>query len=537
MFQVSHLAKCYGAHSVLEDVTFSLARGECVALVGPNGSGKSTLLRCITGQERPDAGSVTHEPGARVGFLPQELDPADGATVAGYAAGPVAALEPELAAAATALADASPASVARYDRAAAAFEAAGGYARLARVAEVLARLGLGTLDPAIRVTALSGGQKTRLMLARTLLDEPDVLLLDEPTNHLDLAALDWLAGFIRAFPGAVLVVSHDRAFIDDVAGAVLYLDPAAKAVKRYPGNYTSFAAARALEREHQAGQWKRQQEYIGRVSQDIARLKGEALAIEKSTTPRQPGLRVYARRKAAVAKAREKKLDRYLASDERVDKPKSAWGLKLDFAPGPDAGREAFRLRGVAFSYPGGPPVLRGVAFDILHGDRIAITGANGSGKTTLLRLLAGDLAPTAGEVWRSPNVRLAVITQEQENLDPAATALGLVRPLRAWEETDARNFLHFFLFAGDAVHRRVGDCSPGERARLQLALAVARGANLLLLDEPLNHLDIDGREHFEDALDAFPGTVVAVSHDRRFVQSFARRTIALGGGHATITA
>jgi ATPase subunit of ABC transporter with duplicated ATPase domains len=534
MFQVSHLSKRFGALSVLEDVTFSLVRGECVALIGPNGSGKSTLLRCITGRERPDAGTVTWEPGARLGFLPQELDPAQGSTVAEYAGGRMATLERELAAAAAALAGAAPQPEARYDRALEAFEAAGGYARLARVDEVLARLGLGGLDPATPVATLSGGQKTRLMLARTLLEEPDVLLLDEPTNHLDGEALDWLAAFLRAFAGAVLVVSHDRAFMDDVAGAVLYLDPATKTVQRYAGNYTAFAAARAAEREQQSEQWKRQQEYVGRVRQDIARLKGEALAIEKSTTPRQPGLRVYARRKAAVAKAREKKLDRYLSADGRVEKPKSGWGLKLAFAPGPESGREAYRLRGVAFSYVDGPRALEDVTLDVRHGDRIAITGPNGSGKTTLLRLLSGSLVPATGELWRSPNVSLAVITQEQENLDLSATVLELVRPLRPWDETAARNFLHFFLFAGDAAHRRVGDCSPGERARLQLALAVARGANVLLLDEPLNHLDIEGREHFEQALDAFPGTVVAVSHDRRFVESFARRVLRVAGGRVT---
>jgi ATP-binding cassette subfamily F protein 3 len=179
--------------------------------------------------------------------------------------------------------------------------------------------------------------------------------------------------------------------------------------------------------------------------------------------------------------------------------------------------------------------VLQGVSLDIRHGDRIAVTGPNGSGKTTLLRLLSGEVTPNAGEAWRSPNVRFAVLSQEQENLDPTRTVIETVRPIRAWDETEARSFLHLFLFAGDAVNQRVGDCSPGERARLQLALAVAAGANVLLLDEPMNHLDIEGREHFEEALAAYPGTVIAVSHDRRFVERFAKRILLVRGGQVAV--
>lgn len=529
MLQVSRLSRRFGARAILEDVTISVARGERVALVGPNGSGKSTLLRCVAGIDRPDEGSVTLLPGVRVGWLPQVLEAVPGTRVDEFAGGEVVALERVLARAADALATGSDDAARRYDEALARFEAAGGYERLARVGEVLARLGLAEVPPGTPVETLSGGQKTRLMLARTLLERPGLLLLDEPTNHLDVDALEWLEGVLRTFDGAVLVASHDRAFIDAVATAVLYLDAASRSTRRYAGNYSAFAAARHAEREQQAEQWKRQQEYVSRVRSDIARLKGEALAIERSTTPRQPGLRVYARRKAAVAKAREKKLERYLESDERVAKPGQGWGLKLDLGGGPGAGREAFRLRDVTFAYPGGAPVIHGLTLDIAHGERLALTGPNGSGKTTLIRLLDGSLTPTAGSLWRSPNVKHALLTQEQENLDPSLSVLETIAHARSWTETDQRNFLHFFLFAGDAVHRHVGQCSPGERARLQLALAVAGGANVLLLDEPMNHLDIEGREHFEEALDAFPGTVVVVSHDRRFVASFAGRVVEPG--------
>jgi ATP-binding cassette subfamily F protein 3 len=529
LFQVIGLHRSYGAHDVLAGVSFVVNRGECAGLIGPNGAGKSTLLRCATGLEVPDRGSVSVEPGATIGFLPQEMDAAPGATVAGYTTGGLPALERAMNAAADALG--THAGDEAYERAYAAFETAGGYARLARAEEVLARLGLDGVPAETLVEHLSGGQKTRLMLARTLASDPSVLLLDEPTNHLDGDALAWLAGFIRSFQGAVIVVSHDRAFLDQVAQAILYLDPVSKQVRRYPGNYSAFATARAAEREQQAERWKTQQEYIARVKSDIARLKGEALDIELNSTPRQPGVRVYARRKAAVAKAREKKLDRFMESEERVERPRAAWGLKLDFGEAADTGREAWRLRDVAAAYPGGPAIFGAVSLDIRHGDRIAITGPNGAGKTTLMRVLAGEMTPAAGEAWRSSSVRVAVIRQEQEQFDPAKSVIETVRPARTWDETALRSFLHFFLFGGDAVHQLVGQCSPGERARLQLALAVAEGANALLLDEPMNHLDIEGREHFEEALEAFPGTVVAVSHDRYFVERFAEREVVVRDG------
>jgi ATPase subunit of ABC transporter with duplicated ATPase domains len=533
LFQVSGLSKRFGAHSVLEGVGFVLNRSDRVGLVGPNGSGKSTLLRCITGAEQADAGTVSVEPGVRVGWLPQVLEAAPGTTLLEYASGGASALEHEVLRAADRLAAGE--SEDGYASSLEAFDAAGGYARLARADEILSRLGLGEIRPETSVDELSGGQKTRLMLAGVLLDQPDVLLLDEPTNHLDVSGLEWLASFLRGYAGAVLIASHDRAFLDDVAEAILYLDPGTRTLRRYPGNYSAFRAAREAEHEQQAARWQEQQQYVSRVKSDISRLKGEALAIEKSTTPRQPGLRVYARRKAAVAKAREKKLDRYLESEDRVEKPRQGWGLKLDLAVNAGAGREAFRLRDVSAGY-GGTEVLRQVSLDIQHGDRVAVTGPNGSGKTTLLRLLARELAPTTGEAWRSPNVQLAFLRQEQENLDPELSVLETVRPARAWDETAIRNFLHLFLFAGDGALQRVGDCSPGERSRLQLALAIARGANVLLLDEPMNHLDIEGREHFEEALDAFSGAVVVVSHDRRFVERFARRVVAMEEGRATVS-
>jgi len=540
VLHVKHLSKSYGSQVILDDVSFVVNAGERVGLIGPNGAGKTTLLRCIVGEEAPDRGEVVRSPrDAEIGYLPQALRGMEALTIADA----VAAAQREWVEAERALAesgarladDASDAALAAYDAALARFEALGGYDREQRAAAILAGLGLGTVDDERPVASLSGGQKTRLGVALLLLREPDMLVLDEPTNHLDVEALVWLEGFLTNFPGAVLVVSHDREFLDRTVQRILFLDPETHQVRSYPGNYTAFAAARQQEAEQQREAWVRQQEYINRVRGDIGRLKGEAQAIERSTTPRQPGVRVLARKKAALAKAREKKLERFLESDERVEKPRPRWGLKLDFGEPPPGGRAVLSLEDVAFGYPGQAPLFTGVSFDVQHGDRIAVVGPNGSGKTTLLRLIEGTLSPTAGTVRLGATVRLGVLAQEQETLDPALSVLETALRERAMSETEARSFLHYFLFSGDAALRPVGRCSLGERARLQLALLVLRGCTLLLLDEPLNHLDIEGREHFAAALEAYGGTVFAVVHDRAFLRTFGGRIVALERGTACV--
>jgi ATP-binding cassette, subfamily F, member 3 len=567
MLQVHNLHKSYGITTVLAGINLIVNDGEHVGLIGPNGAGKSTLLRCIIGQDQPDTGSVTLSPaGASLGYVPQSFGDLLGdrtlAQVVAEAQAEYVEAELALTRAADQLGNAADmdAALAEYDAALARFEALGGYEREQTAEIVLQGLGLGALDPSTPALTLSGGQKTRLGLAMLLLREPDLLLLDEPTNHLDVEALEWLEGFVRGYGGAVLIVSHDREFLDHTVTRILYLDPEAHVVKSYTGNYSDFADAREHERELHVESWKKQQEYVERVEGDIARLKGQALGVELSTTPSQPTIRRYAKKVAKKAKSRERKLERYLEADERVEKPKSRWNIKLDFGPPPPGGRAVLRVEGVSFDYPiltiddrpqtiekDRPPsaiihrpssiLLKDVSFDVQYGERIALVGPNGAGKTTLLRLLAGQLQPQAGLVRLGANVRLGVMAQEQETLDLGANVLQTVLRERAMTETEARNFLHFFLFGGDSVFRPVGACSLGERSRLQLALLVLRGCNLLLLDEPLNHLDIEGREHFEQALDAFEGTVIAVAHDRAFLRNFAERVIEVRDGHARIFA
>jgi ATP-binding cassette subfamily F protein 3 len=569
MLQVQNLRKNYGAATILANISFIVNDGERVGLIGPNGAGKSTILRCLVGQEQPDSGAIVlSPPGMSIGYLPQAFAEQSGQSVGAVLAAAQSELreaERALEQAAVALGGAADmeAALAAYDAALARFEALGGYEREHRAAAVLSGLGLSAIDPDTPAATLSGGQKTRLGLATLLLREPELLLLDEPTNHLDVAALEWLERFVQGYPRAVLIVSHDREFLDQTATRILYLDPETHTVKSYAGNYGDFAAAREHERALHAEAWKKQQEYVARVESDIARLRGQALGVERSSTPADRDAKFAlsakggAKKVARKARSRERKLERYLESDERVEKPRSRWTLKLDFGPPPPGGRAVLRLEEVSFRYEreeirdwrleigdsigqsliSNPqsPLLKEVSFEVQHGERVALVGPNGAGKTTLLRLIEGRLAPTQGEVKLGANIRLGVMAQEHETLDLGRTVLDTVLRERPMSETDARSFLHFFLFGGDSVFRRVGECSLGERSRLQLALLVLRGCNLLLLDEPLNHLDIEGREHFEQALEVFEGTVIAVAHDRAFLRHFAERVVEVRDGRARV--
>ncbi len=540
MLQVQSLSKHFGVNTVLENISFVLNDGEHAGLIGGNGAGKSTLLGCITGQIAPDAGTITRSPpNLSIGYLPQGWtdDARTVAQVLQAAQHDVAAAERALQHAADALATSNDmdAAMGVYDEAFARWEALGGYEREHRAQAVLEHLALGAIDPAMPVALLSGGQKTRLGLATLLLREPELLLLDEPTNHLDVDALRWLEEFVRAYRGTVLVVSHDRTFLDRTVERMLYLDSVTHTITSYAGNYSDFAAARAHEHDLHVEAYKKQQDYIERVETDIARLKGQALGVELSTTPAQPVVRRYAKKVAKKAKARERKLERYLESDERVDKPKQHWGIKLDFGPPPPGGRAVLRVDDLAFAYPDQPLLFQHATFDVQSGERVAIVGPNGAGKSTLLKLIAGQIEATAGTMRVGTNVRLGMLAQEHETLDPKQTVLDAVLHARPMTQTDARNFLHFFLFGGDSVHRTIAQCSLGERSRLQLALLVLGGCNLLLLDEPLNHLDIDGREHFEQALQAFEGTVLAVAHDRAFLHGFAERVIDVRDGKVRV--
>jgi ATP-binding cassette subfamily F protein 3 len=526
MLQVNKLSKFYGPQAILEEVSFVINRGERAALVGPNGCGKSTLLRLIAGLERPDNGYVSLDSEVTLGYLPQGHDSPPGRTVAeeirsgveglNAAQQQMKRLEVQMAGAQGADLDHL---LKAYGQAQARFEALGGYAIEYRVPGILAGLGLASLELETPLDQLSGGQRARVGLARLLLAEPTLLLLDEPTNHLDIATLEWLEQFLTDYPGAALIVSHDRTFLDHTVSRILELDPFSHQLTEYAGNYSDYTAAKALTREKQGAAWKDQQAEIRRLAADIRRTHAQAQQNEEATI--DSSARRLAKKVAKKAKARERRLERYLESEERVEKPQQTWGLKLEFGDMPRGGQVVLTLEDVGHAFAG-DQLFQDVNLTLQHGERIALLGPNGSGKTTLLRLMAGELAPAKGRIRLGANVHLGYMPQQQESLDPELTPFSLIRQVTSMNETETRNFLHFFLFAEDEVFVPIGSLSYGERARLLLAQMIVAGANCLLLDEPVNHLDIPARERFEAALEAFPGTVLAAVHDRTFIDCFA---------------
>ena len=535
MLTVHQLSKTFGVQSfgfqpLLKDITFSINPGERAGLVGPNGSGKTTLLRIIVGEEQADGGHVSAT-GVRLGYLAQgsTLDPALTLhQVVATAAGDLQQLEEEVQRLAAAL-SAAPrdnALQAAYDRA---------LQRMAtidprRAPALLAALGLDSVPGDRTVGQLSGGQKTRLSLALVLLQEPDLLLLDEPTNHLDIEMLEWLEQWLVSFPGGALLVSHDRTFLDRTVSKILALDPHTRALHEYAGNYTDYIQQVQRQQERQWDAFRDQQYEIRRMRQDIARIKQQAQRTEGSTNNDQ--LRRYAKKVARKAKTRESRLERYVNAGERVEKPARSWQMKLDFQEPQHVGQDVLVLDELSVGYDPDDPLLAGLNLVVRGGQRVVLTGANGSGKTTLLRTIAGQLTPLAGRLRLGSGVKLGYMSQEQKLLDPHLSALQMLQRVAPLNETDARSFLHFFLFAGDDSLRTSADLSFGERARLALALLVARGSNFLLLDEPINHLDIPSRSRFEEALAQYEGTVVAVVHDRYFIDAFATDVWFIRGSH-----
>jgi ATP-binding cassette, subfamily F, member 3 len=521
MLTAHQLSKSFGIQTLFQDVSFSVNRGERVGLIGPNGSGKTTLLRILAGTEQADSGHVARPHELRLGYLPQGLAlPPEWtlAEVIGRAGGDAAYLEAELGqlAAALAVATDDAALHQRYDQT---LQQLSRFDE-GRAATILQALALDHLPRSQPVGTLSGGQKTRLALARVLLDEPDLLLLDEPTNHLDIPMLEWLESWLSAFPGGALVVSHDRTFLDRSVNRILALDEQTRTMRAYTGNYTDYLEQVLAEREKQWGAYQDQVFEIRQMRQDIARIKEQARRTETATKNDQ--LRRYAKKVAAKAKGREKKLERYLEAGGRVEKPARSWEMKLDFGPPAHLGQQVLRLEQMAVGYPGQPPLLRDLDLQVRAGQRLVLTGPNGSGKTTLLRTIAGQLPPLAGHITLGASVRLGYMAQEQTALENDQTGLEMIQRAAPLNETEARNFLHFFLFSGDDPLRPAAALSYGERARLALALLVAQGCNFLLLDEPINHLDIPSRSRFEEALARFEGTVLAVVHDRYFIDRFA---------------
>jgi ATP-binding cassette subfamily F protein 3 len=526
MLQINDLSKAYGDTVVLEGVNLLINDGERVGLVGPNGCGKTTLFEIIAGRERQDQGSITFSPpNLPLGYLEQALVYPEGATIKEAMRGDGGDPEQEVQDLAVQLSSASGKELERlmaaYGRALERLETGDSYRAAAQIEVVLSGLGLDELDQSTPVSVLSGGQKTRLGLARLLLQRPRLLLLDEPTNHLDIAALEWLEGFLAAYDGAIVIVSHDRTFLDRTVNRILELDPVTHSITSYPGAYTDYVAAKQQELEQEWARYKDQQDRIARYQRAITGLEGYARSIEQGTIDFGP--RKIAKGIARKATVQKRRLERMIESEEYLEKPKQTWQIKFEMVDTPPSSQDVLILEDLSMGF-GDRCLFQDVNLVLHAGERIVLTGPNGSGKTTLLRIVMGQVEPLRGEFRLGPSVRVGYYAQEQEDLDDNLDPFTEIQRVAPMGDTEVRSFLHYFLFSGDDVFVPVGALSLGERARLALAKLVAAGCNLLILDEPINHLDIPSREQFEQGLSHFEGSILAVVHDRYFIERFATR-------------
>jgi ATPase subunit of ABC transporter with duplicated ATPase domains len=527
LLQVSNVSKSFGADPVLRGITFSLGSGSRAGLIGANGSGKSTLLRIICGELPADGGSVRIHPTGSVAYLPQY--PADElhlslrlALLRG--AGRLGEQHMRLSELERALPTASGATLERllaeYATVREEFERLDGYSLDARMDEVVQGLGLQAPDWNAPVSTLSGGNKTKLSLARLLLSASSLLLLDEPTNFLDLPALLWLETFVRRGDRTYLIVSHDRRFLDRTVDTVLEIDATEHRLRQWTGTYSDYAEARLREQQRQLGAYRDQQAEIARIEADIKRTKEQARGVE-ARTKSGPGAdyqRRLAKKVAHKAKARERRLERSL-EEHRIEKPRPAWGLHLaDLDAGNIAdNRTVLEAVDVRVSY-GEFRVLAGVDLHLRGQDRVALLGENGSGKTTLLGCLAG-MVPYEGSIRLGPSIRAGFLSQESNELPLQSSVLDVFRSRTEMHVDEARTYLHKFLFAGSDVFKLVETLSYGQRSKLALAILILSEANFLVLDEPTSHMDMPALSAIEGAVAEFEGPLLVVSHDRYFLE------------------
>jgi ATPase subunit of ABC transporter with duplicated ATPase domains len=512
VLQAQGLAVEVGGRLVVESADFTVMPRDKVGLVGRNGAGKTSLFRVLGGEAEPAAGRVVRS--GAFGYLPQDPRIAgvlDGRTAVSHilsGRGIDAEMEriEKLRIAMEELPDER--NVARYTRAEEVFRTNGGYAADSEARAIAAGLGLdsGRVDAAIRV--LSGGERRRVELARILFAGSDVLCLDEPTNHLDIDAKEWLMGFLRAYRGALLVISHDLVLLDEAITRVLHLDrpreDAVGTIVEYKGTYSQYVAARAADEERQATMAIRQAKERARMQRFVDRFGAKAT-------------------KASLAHSMEKRIARLDA--ERVEAPKGDKVLRVRFPPPPAPGRTVVTATGLAKSY-GGPPVFEDVAFDLGRGERLLVLGLNGAGKTSLLRILAGETVPDRGVIAFGHHVTVGYYAQEHDNLRTDETLLENIRrevPTGVQlTETELRGLLGMFGLSGEKVFQEAGTLSGGEKTKLALATLMVGRNNVLLLDEPTNNLDPGSRHAVTDALREWPGAIILVSHDTEFVEQLA---------------
>ncbi len=533
MFTVQNCSKSYGLKSVLKKITFSLNQGECAALVGPNGCGKSTLMNIIAGVEKPDTGHIAYNPSdLRVGYLRQGIRFEDQETVGAYLNRFAANLEETLKSlesvcdALTRQPD-DPRLMNQYQQLLADLNRAQEMEGVRQ--DVLAGFELQDMPQDMLVTALSGGQKVRLALAGVLLGAPQVLLLDEPTNHLDIEMRSWLQEWVLAYPGAILLVSHDRAFLDAVIDKVIAFPPSGEGLREYPGNYSHFLEVREAEFSKALQAWRDQQDEIKRLKAAARSVRSQATMHKggKADPKNTDGFSVgHFQNRAMETMRRAKNLEKrieFLEGEGRLEKPIHAWEMRMHFEETPESGQIALQMDHLQIGYDG-QPLLPAINQTVMLGQRIALVGPNGIGKTTLFKTLLKETPPVSGAFYLGHHVQPGYLSQEQEMLDPHLTVLETIQTVRSLQNhTEARSFLHRFLFVGDEVFQPTETLSYGQRSRLMLALLVARECNFLLLDEPLNHLDLPSQEAFEKALSQFEGTILAIAHDQFFIDRFAQ--------------
>ena len=511
---VNELTKTFISHEIFKGVTFQVADREHVALVGSNGAGKSTILRIIAGTEHANGGNIVRAQGLRMTYLPQEARFSSDRTVKEETR---LAFESALRAdermreieqlMGTGDADHLDELLIEYDRLHSRFELGGGYDIEHRIEAVLTGLGFDESQIEEPVNQLSGGQKTRVALAKALLADPDLLLLDEPTNHLDLEMLEWLETFLRSWNGSCLVVSHDRYFLDRVTTRTL--DLAFGVLEDYNAPYSRFLALRVERMSRRLKEYEEQQEFINRTEEFIRKYK--------------------AGQRSREAKGRQTRLDRL----ERIERPQEQQELKLKLGAAFRSGQTVLSTTRLQAGY-GSTPLVKTPELTIERGDRVGLVGPNGAGKTTLLKTLTGEIPAIKGRFAFGTNVKLGYYAQAHEQLPPNGTPLSVILTAQPWGEEAARNFLGRFLFSGDDVYKPIEGLSGGERSRLALALLLLQQANFLILDEPTNHLDISARETLEEMLSEFDGTILVVSHDRYFMDKIATRIWAIGDGAMT---
>jgi len=511
VLKISGLSKSFGIKTVFENVSFEVRSGERIGLVGANGAGKTTLLKCIMGAEEADKGSVKASDGAIIGYLRQDFnytshtireEMEDAWKDVLYYKDRMETLARELESSKS-----DEKLVEAYGRAEARFEFLGGYDYESTTRKILTGLGFSDDDWDRDIHSFSGGQKVRINLAAAFVRHPDFLLLDEPTNHLDMGMLEWLEEYLRSYKGGILMISHDRYFLDGAATGIIDLEN--HHIRSFRGGYTRYMETKENQDRAYEKAYEKQQEHIKETEEYIRRYKA--------------GI------KAKQARGRQSQLNRLV----RLEKPVHQASLRFHFDPPQECADKVLDVLRVEGSY-GSHILFKDLTIHIKKGETVGLIGPNGAGKTTILKMITGEKKPDTGFIQLGNNVKMGYYSQEQERLHPKLTVLDEVRDTFNFGEKEARNILGMFLFRGDDVFKTVGMLSGGEKARLSLLCLFLEKPNFLILDEPTNHLDIPTREIMEDAIEAFGGTCLVVSHDRYFLDKVADRILELDHGKLT---